>query len=132
MHGYTLENADDPDAITLLCPTQHDEKTRGRLPLDRVLRANADPFNVKAGITSPYGLYYYGQEFIVGLGSNIATGIAEHDFTALLLYDEKVIAFRFSEGEIYLNAGLRDRAGEIVLQIVDNEMQHTTQTFSLN
>jgi hypothetical protein len=131
MHGYTLENADDPGEITLLCSNHHDDKTRGRLPLERVLLANEAPVNVKAGISAPYGLHYYGQRCQIVIANNLFDG-NEPQFAALVIRDEEVISVRFStEGEVLLNANIRDRSGEVALSIVDNEMQYAASAWDI-
>jgi hypothetical protein len=131
MRGYTLENADDPDEITLLCSNHHDDKTRGRLPLENVLLANDAPVNVKAGISAPYGLHYYGQRCRIVIANNLFDG-NQSQFAALVMRDEEVISVRFSaEGEVLLNANIRGRSGELALSIVDNEMQYTANAWDI-
>jgi hypothetical protein len=58
------------EEITLLCDMHHREKTNGLLPLERVIAANRDPFNLRQGVSKPYNLHYSGDECGIILGSN--------------------------------------------------------------
>jgi hypothetical protein len=131
MHGYTLETADDPEEITLLCSNHHDDKTRGRLPLEKVLIANEVPVNIKDGISTPYGLHYYGRRCQIIIANNNFDG-GHSEFAALVMRDEEVISVKFSDGgEVLLNAKIRDRSGGVALSIVDNEMQYATKSWDI-
>lgn len=130
IYGYTLENADDPAAITLLCPRHHDEKTKELLPLAKVVAANEAPFNVKNGVSAPYEMHYDGQESAIHIGSCSFTGIGTY-VCALLWRDEEVIAFDFNEGQLSLNVNLRDRAGNLTLSIIDNELIYSVHPWDI-
>ena len=131
MYGYTLENADDPAGITLLCPNHHDEKTKGLLPLDEVLAANVSPINIQNGVSAPFAVHYSGEHFKIHIGSGIFVGMSSY-LCALLLRDEEVIAFNVTdEGQLLLNVNLRDRSGNLALSIVDNEMLYSVETWDI-
>jgi trigger factor len=131
MYGYTLENADDPTAITLLCANHHEEKTKNLLPLDMVLAANESPINIQNGVSAPFAVHYSGEQFGIRIGPSRFVGLGDY-LCALLLRDEEVIAFRITdEGQLLLNVNLRDRSGNLALSIVDNEMLYLVDRWDI-
>jgi hypothetical protein len=58
------------EEITLLCDMHHREKTNGLLPLDHVVAANREPFNLRRGVSKPYNLHYSGTGCETIIGSN--------------------------------------------------------------
>jgi hypothetical protein len=131
MYRYTVETADDPAVITLLCPTHHEEKTKGLLPLDKVLAANESPINVQNGVSTPYEVYYAGEQFTIRIGPGTFIGMGRY-LCALLLRDEEVVAFNLTDdGQLLLNVNLRDRSGNLALSIIDNEMVYSIDTWDI-
>jgi len=123
--------ADDPVGITLLCARHHEEKTKGLLPLDKVLAANESPINVQSGVSAPYEVHYYGEQFTIHIGPGTFIGIGNY-LSALQWRDEEVIAFNFTdEGQLSLNVNLRDRSGDLALSIIDNEMIYSTGAWDI-
>lgn len=61
------------EEITLLCDQHHREKTGGLLPKEVVAEANANPFNLRAGVSKPYNLHFSGKEACVEIGGNSFT-----------------------------------------------------------
>jgi hypothetical protein len=45
------------EEITLLCEMHHREKTNGLLPLDHVVAANREPFNLRRAVSRPHDLH---------------------------------------------------------------------------
>jgi hypothetical protein len=45
------------EEITLLCDMHHREKTHGLLPLDHVVAANREPFNLRRAVSRPHDLH---------------------------------------------------------------------------
>lgn len=122
MYGYTVETADDPAGITLLCARHHEEKTKGLLPLDKVLAANELPINIQNSVSAPYEVHYSGEQFTIHIGPGTFVGLGDY-LCAFLWRDEEVIAFHLAdEGQLLLNVNLRDRSGDLALSIIDNEM----------
>jgi trigger factor len=131
MHGYSESTADVPEEITLLCPNHHADKTLGRLPLEKVLQANDAPVNVKTGVSSPYGFHYQGGMCTIGIAQSQFIGVG-HKLTALLMRDEEVISFDFSsDGQLFLNANIRDRSGELVFSVQENEMLYSSRQWDI-
>lgn len=131
MYGYTVETADDPTVITLLCARHHEEKTKELLPLDRVLAANESPFNIQHGVSTPYEVHYSGERFTIHIGPGTFIGASSY-LCALLLRDEEVIAFNLTEeGRLSLNVNLRDRSGDLALSIIDNEMVYSIDPWDI-
>jgi len=113
------------EEITLLCDQHHREKSSGLLPIDAVRKANADPFNRRAGVSAPYSLHYSGQQVSVDIGSNTMTASTASDFVALLIDGMPIVGFRFEDGHYLLNVALFDVTNECVMQIVDNELVYS-------
>jgi hypothetical protein len=131
MRGYSEQTADVPEEITLLCPNHHADKTRGRLALETVLLANEQAFNMRTGVSSPYGLHYHGDTCEIRISQNQFVGVGQA-LTALLMRDEKVISFDFAdEGQLLLNANIRNRSGEQVLLIEENEMVYSASQWDI-
>jgi hypothetical protein len=131
MYGYTLDTADDPAGITLLCARHHEEKTKRLLPLDKVLAANESPINVQNGVSAPYEVHYSGDQFTIRVGPGTFVGIGS-SLCALLLRDEEVIAFDLTDkGQLALNVNLHDRSGNLALSIIDNEMLCSINTWDI-
>ncbi|NKR48795.1 cell division protein [Rhodococcus hoagii] len=124
MVEYSVVKEHEAENLTLLCKQHHDEKTKGLLPLEVVLKADADPFNLRAGVTSPYALHYAGDVASVALGSNEFTATGHH-FAAVLIDGIPIIYFRFEDGQYLLTVQLFDEFNEPVLIIRDNELVHS-------
>lgn len=93
MVDWAAVQSHDPDNLTLLCGTHHDEKTRGLLPLAAVQAANSNPHNVEAGFTSPYGLHFaMADEVEIVLGS-VAFRSAKPDMCAVMVDDQPMLSF---------------------------------------
>jgi trigger factor len=59
------------EEITLLCDQHHREKTAGLLPIEKMIKANNTPYNLREGVSKPYDLHYSGEECEVVIGSNV-------------------------------------------------------------
>ncbi len=131
MYGYTLETADDPAGITLLCANHHEEKTKKLLPLDKVLAANESPINIQNGVSDPFAVHYSGEQFTINIGPGTFVGMEKY-LCAFLWRDEEVIAFNITdEGQLLLNVNLRDRSGNLTLSIINNEMVYSIDTWDV-
>jgi len=70
MLGWANVKQHVAEDITLLCDQHHREKTGGLLPEKEVAQANADPYNLRQGVSKPYDLHYSGTECEALVGSN--------------------------------------------------------------
>lgn len=121
MEGWASTLRHVADEITLLCNRHHAEKTKGLLPLTQVREANTTPYNVKAGLSSPYGLYFSGDTCHVNMGSCNFSG-SQTEFVPIAIRDEEFVVCRFVDGQLFLDVQIRDRNGDIALLVRGNEM----------
>ncbi|MEB6138331.1 hypothetical protein, partial [Klebsiella pneumoniae] len=68
MEEWALVHRHVAEEITLLCNQHHREKTNGLLPKERVREANANPFNLRNGVSKPYDLHFSGVNAEVVIG----------------------------------------------------------------
>lgn len=131
MAGWAEARVHEADEITLLCDRHHREKTGGLLPIAAVRAANADPYNRRAGVSSPYTLHYSGDRCDALIGSNRLAASTGGDFAAVLIDGVPLIAFRFEDDHYLLNLLLFDEANELVLRIADNELMYSAQPWDI-
>jgi trigger factor len=121
---HTVEN------ITLLCASHHDEKTRGLRTREQVQAADANPFNAKHGVTSPFGLSFSPQdEVTMRIGSNEFRSRA--DLVPIVVDDNPVVFFQRVDDELFLNLDLRDVANFPTVSIEDNELVATVGVWDI-
>jgi hypothetical protein len=122
------------EEITLLCDMHHREKTNGLLPLERVMAANREPFNLRQGVSKPHDLHYSGNECETIIGSNkFATrDIGDGTFSASVVIDGvPIVAFVLSDGHLLLNLQLFDDFNNRVLVIDKNELVYSTSPWDI-
>lgn len=121
---WSVVKRHNPDDMTLLCPTHHAEKTRGLLPVSDVVAANANPHNLRLGISEAFPLRYSGDSCLVNMGSNRLA----HDFTRdaviplLTIRGCPVIRVRKQDGQLLLSLRIFDKQGNLLLDVNDNEL----------
>jgi hypothetical protein len=113
---HTAEN------ITLLCPNHHRDKSKGVLPLEVVQQANADPHNLRTGVSTPHMLHYSGGRATVVVGGNVNT--ATRSTAAITIDGLTIVGFQIEDGRCLLQANIYNRENEPVLRIVDNELTY--------
>ena len=122
------------DEITLLCDQHHREKTAGLLPLEAVREANANPFNLRAGVSKPYDLHFSGDTCEAVLGSNTFT--FRYDgmptFTVPVCIDGvPLLAFVLDEGFLLLQLRLFDETNSPILQILNNQLIYSVSPWDI-
>jgi hypothetical protein len=111
--------------ITLLCDRHHREKTGGLLPEDEVARANADPYNLREGVSRPFDLHFSGPGCEALLGGNRFT---THDdgygtiMVPISVDQVPLLGFILGDGHLLLNLNLFDEFNRPVLRIRNNEL----------
>lgn len=112
--------------ITLLCDRHHREKTNGLLPASKVAADNANPFNLRTGVSPPYHLHFQGAtECAVNLGSNIFWAANQGDGTLLVpvwIDGVPLIAFRFVDQHLLLTVHIFDEFNNLILHVKDNQL----------
>ncbi len=124
----------DPDHMTLLCPWHHREKTAGRLPVETVRKANADPRNVKSSFSSSHELYFNGMDFAVELGNlRLKTdGVEDDDRAAAIVVDGAIVlGARITNGYLRLDVNIRDEHNRTLLRIDDGWLRVATENWDV-
>ena len=111
--------------ITLLCDGHHKETTNGLLPQQKIYGANAHPYNVVNGSSSPYLLHYGNApcEFIIG-STKITSSIATDRFDAMRIDDDTIMGFRCESGNVLVTLRWYDENDREILRITDNELEY--------
>ncbi|HVG01277.1 MAG TPA: hypothetical protein VM842_00220 [Nitrospira sp.] len=108
------------EGITLLCPTHHAEKSRGVLPIETLLKANATPVALEKGQTSLQRPYF---DHIPSLA--LGGGLLVHATPIpLMVGGVAVIEFLVPEADSHIariNAVITNDDGSNLLRIVENE-----------
>jgi hypothetical protein len=107
----------DPAGITLLCGSHQDEKTAGYLSGSDVASYNDDPYPLRSGGANFPMLFRHPPQIILGKTHLVCE-------IALEILGEPIIWFSMVEGEpptLGLNARIRNEAGDIVFEIIENE-----------
>jgi len=119
--------------ITLLCDNHHRAKTAGFLPNERVIEANRQPWNLRAGVTKPYELYYSGNRFHLQMGfeySGIVNG-PRKVLEALRVDDEPLFWIVLEDNHYLLNLKVYDSQERLTLHISDNELVLNTHPWDI-
>ena len=111
----------EADGITLLCPNHHTKKTTGKLSVETVRIFNAEPKALRQGFASEHlDLRTQNPVVILGTARFVSTPVL------IQLEEEPILMIKPGEDEeepFLLSATIRDKNGEIILQIVDNQWQ---------
>jgi hypothetical protein len=122
------------EEITLLCDMHHHEKTNGLLPLDRVVAANREPFNLRRGVSKPYNLHYSGTgcETIIGSNRFVTADPGGGTVSVALIIDETpIVGFELSDGHLLLNLQLFDDRNDLVVRVIRNELVYSTSPWDI-
>lgn len=133
LYGYNDEQGHIVDEITLLCPTHHREKTNGLITLDMVERANENPFNLRKGVSTPYGLRLTGTQAITIIGNNrFYHPLNLPFFWPLVIKDEVLIGYHIVDGQLFLTLKIYDKNNSLLFWVLDNELQYKTGLWDVN
>jgi len=129
MLGWAEVRRHVPAEITLLCDQHHRERTSGLLPIETVTAADADPFNLRAGVSKPYDLHYAGTECEAIIGGNSFT-IADAGYgtsmAPVVIDDVPLLGFILADGHLLLHVNLFDECNNLVLRIANNQLVYST------
>ena len=122
------------DEITLLCDQHHREMTGGFLPKEKVREANADPYNLREGVSKPYNLYFSGKTAEVEIGGNSFT-CEDHGYgTAMApisVDGTALIGLIMADGHLLLNLVIFDEFNAPVLHIKNNHLYYSTDPWDI-
>lgn len=120
---YSQVQRHEEENLTLLCPTHHQDKTHGRMSVETVSAANADPVNLRAGVTPPHTLYFGSGPPEIEMGRNWFRWTRGGYLVALAVDNLTLVGFRQEEGGLLLALLVLDEYNLPLLQVVDSELQ---------
>jgi hypothetical protein len=113
------------EEITLLCDQHHREKTGGLLPKEAVRQANANPHNLREGVSKPYTLHFSGREAEIVIGGNSFTCEDQGYGTIMVpisIDGVALVGFILGDAHLLLNLAVFDECNTPVLQIKNNQL----------
>lgn len=125
MHEWAQVKRHVAAEITLLCDQHHREKTGGLLPKEVVRDANANPFNLREGVSKPYDLHFSGKHAEVVIGGNSFTCEDRGYGTAMVpisIDGVAVVGLILGDGHLLLNVVAFDECNVPVLHIKNNQL----------
>ncbi|NEE21587.1 hypothetical protein G3M58_85885 [Streptomyces sp. SID7499] len=133
MHDWSLGGAHNPDNLTLLCASHHEEKTKRLIPIEKVRRANREPFNRSREVSPAHVLHYFGDTFEVFLGSLTFTQKLNADGSCNLvsINGETLLKLTLEEGNLLITLNLYDKQGSSLVSITNNELTYKTASWDV-
>ncbi|MEV4771019.1 HNH endonuclease signature motif containing protein [Micromonospora humida] len=122
------------EEITLLCDKHHRERTSGMLPTAAVVAADASPYNLHRGTSSPYHLHFSGDECYVQVGSSkfmVGRPIGDTVLLPIVIDNFAPLSFRSEDGRLLLGVELHDEHDQVVLSVVDNELVYAVGSWDI-
>lgn len=122
------------DEITLLCDQHHREKTGGLLPKEIVQKENANPFNLREGVSKPYNLHFSGNQAEIVIGGNSFTCENQGYGTVMVpisIDGVALIGFILGDEHLLLNIVAFDEFNAPVLHIKNNQLYYSTSPWDI-
>jgi len=128
MREWAEVRCHNSEEITLLCDQHHREKTGGLLPKEVVRDANANPFNLREGVSKPYNLHFSGQTAEIEIGGNSFT-CEDHGYgteiVPISVDGTPLIGFIMADGYLLLNLVVFDEFNVPILHIKNNQLYYS-------
>lgn len=133
MLGWANVRRHVAEEITLLCDKHHRERTSGLLSIEAVQKANANPYNLRAGVSPPYDMHYTGTVCEAEVGTNkFSFEHRERAFTVPVGVDGvPLLAFTLEDGHLFLNLNLFDEFNNLVMQITNNQLIYSASLWDI-
>ncbi|MFJ9223577.1 HNH endonuclease [Streptomyces sp. NPDC102383] len=133
MHEWSKGGAHEPDNLTLLCASHHEEKTKKLLPTERVRQANKNPFNRSRPESPAHVLHYYGDSFDIFMGSTQFTQTLSPAGACSLVEvnSEPLLSIRVDQESLLITLRLYGSDGSPLVTILDNELTYTTKSWDV-
>jgi hypothetical protein len=134
MEGWANVKRHLPEEITLLCDKHHKEKTNGLLPIEEVREADANPYNLREGVSKPYDLHFKGEVAEISIGSNEFSTIYQGYGTIMVpisVDDTPLIGFIIGDDHLLLNLVLFDEFNNPVVHIKNNQLFYSVTPWDL-
>jgi len=125
MEGWAKARRHVAKEITLLCDQHHKERTNGLLPVKAVREANANPHNLRRGVSKPYDLHFCGPEAEIEVGGNRFSATYKGYGTAiypLMVDGVSLIGFMLGDEHLFLNLSVFDENNRLVILVNENEL----------
>lgn len=122
------------EEITLLCDQHHREKTGGLLPKEVVREADANPFNLREGVSKPYSLHFAGKKAEVIIGGNSFTCEDQGYGTVMVpisIDGVAMVGFILGDGHLLLNLVVFDECNVPVLHIKNNQLFYSVSPWDI-
>ncbi|WP_152626541.1 HNH endonuclease signature motif containing protein [Streptacidiphilus carbonis] len=132
MFDYAVTGTHKEEELTLLCDRHHSEKTKKLLPRETVIAANKAPFNKTHDVSEPYGFHFSGSRCEFVLGGNNRFLASKARLVPILVNGDEVLVFDFRDGHLLLSAMIRDRNGQKILSIEENELTYSSGTWDID
>ncbi len=130
MPDFADAESHDPNAITLLCATCHDQVTRGIWSKDKVVNAMRNPRTKQAGYSRFQLDIDSESNLLVQIGNKRFGGVKD----IILIDSFPILSIRppeESNSPPLINASFYDQNGDLIAQIIDNEWHGSTSTFDI-
>lgn len=104
------------------------------MPKYIVIEANKNPFNIKTQITDSNKLYFRGNSAKVILGNTAFITVEnknENILIPLVVYNFAPIILKIKDEELLIDVILKNKDGEIVLLIKDNELSYSVGVWDI-
>ncbi|MFG2309648.1 HNH endonuclease [Streptomyces sp. NPDC048566] len=133
MHEWSQGGTHEPDNLTLLCASHHEEKTKKLLPTEKVRQANKNPFNRSRTESPAHVLHYYGDSFEVFMGSTQFTQTLSPGGACNLVEvnSESLLNLRVDQGSLLVSLKLYGSDGSPLVTIDDNELTYKTASWDV-
>jgi hypothetical protein len=125
MEGWATVQRHVASELTLLCDKHHREKTSGLLPIADVRAANADPHNLRNGVSKPYDLHFKGDVADIRIGGNRFTcqyGGYGTAMAPLLVDGIPLVGAVLGDDHLFLNLVVFDEFNNEILHIKNNQL----------
>jgi hypothetical protein len=129
VHGYTVTGHVE-DAITLLCPMHHREKTAGRLPVSIVEDANARPHNLHHRIGGANPLYF-GPEIKIVFGNFVCEPKPGRSTGLGVSVDGDFLIGVSAQPVLELSLDIRDSSNRPLLVVRKGRLRHATRAWDV-
>ncbi|MDX2762848.1 HNH endonuclease [Streptomyces europaeiscabiei] len=133
MREWSLGGAHEPENLTLLCASHHEEKTKKLIPIEKVRQADRKPFNRSREVSPAHILHYFGDIFEVFLGSLTFKQklSAEGSCSLVNINGETLLKLHLEENNLLITLKLYDKQGAPLVSIIDNELVYNTASWDV-
>ena len=119
--------------LTLLCDSHH-KMVGNLLPDEKIIRDNSNPINLRKGWSSDLELFFEGDKCKVCLGNNFFySNFKRFTYSIPIVIDGfPIIMFELIDGMLFFSIRLNNRANNLVLEIVRNELSYSVSPWDIS